>query len=373
MRRWHDCHGAITLKFDILCLGDHLPDPHTGRYVDTQSERHLMWADLAVHAEALGYDAYWLGEHHTSDYVMSSPQMVLAAAAAKTERIRLGTGVSLLPNHDPVRLAEDFATLDLLSRGRAEIGFGGGFTAHTFRLFGQRVEDGAHLAAEHLALLERLWNERSVDWQGRFRTSLEATTLQPRTFTGRSIPINRAVASNVATARDAGRRGHKILCMTIVGEIESFAPLARAYRDAYLEAGHDPAGMSVAAVCRVHVQHDGDAARSYWRPYLQNYMNFTRRLQQERGVAAGLIPLMESLRKAPARQNSDFCSDDFATMCGSPAEVADAIVTGHGRMGGFDKLMCYFDLGGLPREATFDAVELFAKEVAPRARGALRS
>jgi alkanesulfonate monooxygenase SsuD/methylene tetrahydromethanopterin reductase-like flavin-dependent oxidoreductase (luciferase family) len=359
------------LKFDILCLGDHLPDPHTGRYVDTQSERHRMWADLAVHAEALGYDAYWLGEHHTSDYVMSSPQMVLAAAAVKTERIRLGTGVSLLPNHDPVRLAEDFATLDLLSRGRAEIGFGGGFTAHTFRLFGQRVEDGPALAAENLDLLERLWSERRVDWQGRFRAPLETTTVQPRTFTGRAIPINRAVASNEATARDAGRRGHKIMCMTIVGTIESFAPLATAYRETYLAAGHDPAGMSVAAVCRVHVQRDGVAAIRFWRPYLENYMRFTRILQQERGVAAGLLQLMESLRRAPSRPNADFRFDDFATMCGDPGQVADTIVNQHRRMGGIDRLMCYFDLGGVARDVVFDTVALFAREVAPRVRDAI--
>ena len=103
------------MKFEVLSLGEHLPDPLTGQFAETQSERHCMWVDMGVKAEELGYGTVWLGEHHCCNYIVSSPAMLLAAIAARTQRIKLGTAVSLLPTNDPVRIAEDFATLDLLS------------------------------------------------------------------------------------------------------------------------------------------------------------------------------------------------------------------------------------------------------------------
>lgn len=357
------------MKFDLLSLGDHLPDPHTGRYLDSQSDRHLLWADLGVYAEQVGFDGFWLGEHHASDYILSCPQMVLAAVATRTQRIRLGTGISLLPNHDPVRLAEDFATLDLLSRGRAEIGFGSGITEHTFRLFGQNVADSQGLSEENLELIQLLWNERRVDWSGRYRTPIEATELQPRTFSGRAIPINRAVATNEATAREAGLAGHKLMCMTIAGPMELAGRLAEVYRAAYREAGHDPAGMSVAAIARLHVQPDGERARAFWKPYFDCYLEFSRTLVTTRGATAGVRRAIEIASAQPPAPADRY--DGFPALCGSPEELTDWILRGYDQMGGFDRFIGYFDLGGLPRQATFDAVTLFAEEVIPAVRAAL--
>ena len=141
-----------------------------------------MWVDVGVHAEKLGFSGIFFGEHHCSSYIISSPQMILAAIAPQTSRIALGTAVSLLPNNDPVRLAEDFATLDLLSNGRAEIGFGSGFTEHTFRLFGQDLARSKEISDENLDLLQKLWRERQLDWSGRYRASIHESELQPRTL-----------------------------------------------------------------------------------------------------------------------------------------------------------------------------------------------
>ncbi|MFW6092656.1 MAG: LLM class flavin-dependent oxidoreductase [Pseudomonadota bacterium] len=351
------------MKFDLLSLGDHLPDPHSGEYHDSQSDRHLLWTDLGITAERLGFDGFWLGEHHASDYILSSPQMVLAAVAARTERVRLGTGVSLLPNNDPVRLAEDFATLDLLSRGRAEIGFGSGITAHTFHLFGQDVETGGERAAENLELIQRLWNERRVSWAGRFRSAIDGTELQPRTFSGRAIPINRGVATNEATAREAGLAGHRLMCMTIAGPMETAGRLAAIYREAYREAGHDPAGESVAAIARLHVQPDGDTARRFWKPYMDSYLAFSRTLLSTRGATAGIREVQRQAAAQPAPAADDYSG--FPALCGSPRELVDWIRDGHRVMGGFDRFIGYFDLGGLPRNAVMDAVTLFAEEVMP--------
>ncbi len=352
------------MKFDIICLGDHLPDPHARRYADTQAERHRMWVDLGIHAEAAGYDAYWLGEHHCSNYILSAPQMLLAAIAVQTRHIRLGTAVSLLPNNDPVRLAEDFATLDLLSEGRAEIGFGGGFTEHTFKLFGQDIAHSAEIAAENLDLVQKLWNETDIDWRGRFRAPIHESQIQPRTYSGRAIPINRATASSMETARHAGRSGHRLMLMTVFGTFADMRELGDAYREAYCAAGHDPLGMSVAVLAYVHVHRSGAAARRHWAPYRDNYRAFTKMLTQEKGVTKGIQAYYDKL--GPVRiavRESDFCGD--------PAEITDKVLAAHADVGGFDRLICYFDLGGLPRRDTFEAVDLFAGAAMPAIRRSL--
>ena len=352
------------MKFDVLSLGDHLPDPHTRRYTETQAERFRLWVDLGVRAEALGYDAFWIGEHHCSDYIVSSPQMVLAAIASRTHRITLGTAVSLLPTNDPVRLAEDFATLDLLSNGRAEIGFGSGFTAHTFKLFDQDLARSVEICAEHMALLERLWNESDINWEGQFRTAIHESRLQPRTFSGRAILINRATASTITTARDAGRSGHKLMLMTVAGRFADMRPLADAYRDAYRVAGHDPAGMSVAAIAYVYVQRNGDEARKFWHPYRDNYRAFTTALKESKVLTHGPQAFFDRVG-ATGTMNRE---PDF---CGAPNEIIDQTLQAYEDLGGMDRLMCFVDCGGLSGPHVIANVELFAETVVPKVRAAL--
>jgi alkanesulfonate monooxygenase SsuD/methylene tetrahydromethanopterin reductase-like flavin-dependent oxidoreductase (luciferase family) len=352
------------MKFDVLSLGDHLPDPHTGRYNETQAERFQMWVDLGVLAEERGYDAFWIGEHHCSDYIVSSPQMVLAAIASRTRRINLGTAVSLLPTNDPVRLAEDFATLDLLSNGRAEIGFGSGFTEHTFKLFDKDLEKSVEISVEHLGLLERLWNENDINWEGRFRAPIHESRLQPRTFRGRSIPINRATASTVQTAAHAGRAGHKLMVMSVAGRYSDMKPLVVAYREAYREAGHDPAGMSVAAVAYVHVRKNGQEARDFWYPYRDNYRAFTKALTESKVLTRGVRVLYDRLgQQGFAVREPDFCGD--------PAEIIDKTLKANEDLGGFDRLMCFVDCGGVARADVLANVELFAEAVIPKVNAAL--
>lgn len=347
------------MRFDYFSLGDHLPDPHTGRFHETQAERHRMWVDLGVHAEALGFSGVFLGEHHGSSYILSAPHMLLAAIAARTSRVRLGTAVTLLPTSDPVRIAEDFATLDLLSGGRAEIGLGTGITEHTFRLFGRPVEHAAELSAENLQLLERLWTEPRVAWAGRHRPPFEDFELQPRTAGGRPIPIHRATATSLATAEEAGRAGHRLMVMTIVGSFAAARPLIETYRAAYRAAGHDPAGMGVTAVAYVHVQRDGARARDVWPPYLRAYRAFVAGLTQSKGATAGVRKV------AAANPAIDPLAPREADFVGDPARVKDQILAAHEASGGFDNLLCYFDVGGLSYGETRAAMELFAETVIP--------
>lgn len=351
------------MRFDYFTLGDHLPDPHTGRFHETPVGRHRMWVDLGAHAETLGFSGVFFGEHHGSRYIVSAPHMLLAAVAARTSRVRLGTAVSLLPTNDPVRVAEDFATLDMLSDGRAEIGLGTGITEHTFRLFGRPVEHAAELSAEHLELLQRLWAEPRVNWEGRRRMPIEDFELQPKTASGRSIPIHRATATSLATAEQAGRAGHKLMVMTIVGSFAGAKPLAEAYRAAYRAAGHDPAGMCVTAVAYVHVQEDDARARDYWPLYLRKYREFVGGLTVAKGATQGVKAV------AAANPGMDPLGAREADFVGGPARVKDQILAAHEAAGGFDNLLCYFDVGGLSHAETAAAMELFAAKVMPDLAG----
>lgn len=351
------------MRFDYFSLGDHLPDPHTGVFHESQAERHRMWVDLGVHAETLGFSGVFLGEHHGSSYVLSAPHMLLAAVAGRTTRVRLGTAVTLLPTSDPVRIAEDFATLDVLSGGRAEIGLGTGITEHTFQLFGRSVEHAAALSAENLELLQRLWTEPRVTWKGGHRPAFDDFELQPRTVSGRSIPIHRATATSVATAEQAGQAGHRLMVMTIVGTFAGARPLIEAYRSAYRNAGHDPAGMGVTAVAYVNVQRDGARAHEVWPPYLRAYRAFVGGLTMSKGATQGV-------RKAAAANPAlDPLAPREADFVGDPASVKDQIRAANEAAGGFDNLLCYFDVGGLSRSDTQASMELFAESVIPELSG----
>ena len=351
------------MKFDLISLGDHLANPVTGEFNETQSARHKFWTDYGIFAEKVGFDAFWLGEHHASQYILSSPQMLLAAIAVQTSRITLGTAVSLLPNIDPVRTAEDFATLDVLSEGRAEIGFGSGITPHTFDLFGQNIEDGVAISQENLELLTRLWNEKDVCWQGKFRTPISDTTLQPRTFSGAAIPINRAVGSSIETARHAGRSGHKLMLFTVLGGYAKQRELADAYREAYVDAGHDRAGMSVSAVAYMYVSHDPDAFE-FWTPYVYNYLAYTKKLAEEKGFSKSNEEIIKRFGKEGILKGS-------VEFCGTPAEIADKIMAANEDAGGIDRFQCLIDLGGLPGQTVLETAELFITEAVPKVREAL--
>lgn len=346
------------MQFDMLSLGDHLPDPHTGEYSENQTQRYQMWADLGVAAEKLGFSRVLFGEHHGSDYICPAPQMVLASIAGRTNRIGLGTAVSLLPNIDPLRVAEDFAILDALSNGRAEIGFGSGFTEDAFRLFGQDMADSDALAAENLALIEKLWREKSVTWSGRFRASLENFHPEPRTVSGRPIPISRATAGSIQTAEAAARAGHKLMLFTAFGDFSRVRPIAAAYREAFQRANHLGLLPSVAVVAYVHVRPDNEEALAFWKPYATNYRSFTARLA-DRGMTKGVRAAFDAVGE------QDRYSERPADFVGSPAAVIDKIGKADEEVGGFDHLMCYFDVGGLSRRHTEASMELFAHAVMP--------
>jgi alkanesulfonate monooxygenase SsuD/methylene tetrahydromethanopterin reductase-like flavin-dependent oxidoreductase (luciferase family) len=343
------------MEFDILSLGDHLPLPGSDRHYDSQADRHALWVEMGRLGEKLGFRGIQFGEHHDSEYIISSPQMILAAIASQTSRIKLGTGVSLLANIDPVRVAEDFATLDLLSRGRAEVGFGSGIEENVFRLFGQDASNRKAMMAENRDLLHKLWNDRDLTWSGRFRADLRGVRLEPRTFSGRSLPVARGTAT-LDTAKAIGTAGDQLLLPTMLGSFDNLKSANVAYREAYHAAGHDPKHIAVSGVAYVFVGSDGPRAREYFAPFGDNYSAMVGREFARHKMNPDIAKLaITSIGRVI----------DLA-CCGTPEEVAAGIVRASAAVGGLERMTCMFDLGGLPSDVVLNSIGLFAQEVMPR-------
>lgn len=349
------------MRYGILTLGDHLPDPHTGRTVSLP-ERYRQIVEMAVRAEALGFELFLVGEHHFCDYVVSSPAVVLAAVAERTSRLRLGTGVSLLANHDPVRVAEDYATADVLSGGRVDLVVGRGLFRRTYADFGQDPDASREAFEEKLQLLLRLWGDGAVTWSGRHRSPLDAVTIQPRPTQRPHPPVWIAGGTSFASVDTAAAGGHGLILPTLVPPPSTFVPLARRYHEAFDAAGHDPATRRMGACSHVHVAPTSQAARQRWRPYHMNYFCW----------------LMETLMPwggmNVGRGRSDFSTPAFETLlagpsiCGSPAEVSDKIAS-VAEMLGLDTHISMLDHGGMPAPIVEESMDLLASEVLPQLSG----
>src|SRR5688572_26165242 len=240
------------MELGIYTFGDHNPNPITGDSV-TPKEKLRQTVELAKLADELGLDVFAVGEHHRPDMAISSPAVVLAAAAQATERIRLSSATTVLNTLDPVRVYEDFATLDLLSGGRAEIIVGRGSFTENFDLFGYDMADYDALFAENLGLLQQLNAAGKVTWQGRFRTPLRDAEVAPRTE--RPIPIWVGVGGTPQSFARAGRLGLP-LNIAILGGPAHFVPLANLYRDEARKAGHPEGAVRVAVSSHGHLEDD---------------------------------------------------------------------------------------------------------------------
>jgi alkanesulfonate monooxygenase SsuD/methylene tetrahydromethanopterin reductase-like flavin-dependent oxidoreductase (luciferase family) len=347
----------VTLEIGLLSLGDCLADPATGER-PSPAARHRAIVEEAVHAEALGFDSVWLGEHHFCDYVLAAPPVVLAAIAARTSRVRLGTGVTLVANLDPVRVAEDYATLDAISDGRVELVAGRGILVDTYEAFGQKPDQSRDRFHENVSLLRRLWSETDVTWSGRFRPPLDRVTLEPRPVQSPHPPIWIAGGSSLHSVDLAAELGLPLMLPSVLAPALDFAPLVERYRRRFAAAGHDPAAARVGCCHHVHVQRDSQTARSSWKPYYENYLRFVDRVWSRR-----------ELIHAKAKVDLDYERLlERVAICGSPAEVVDRIAAAREILG-LDVHLAMFDLGGLPPANVARAMELYAADVAPQLRG----
>ncbi len=303
-------------------------------------------------ADQLGLDVFGIGEHHRPDFAVSSPAVALAAAAVRTERIRLTSAVTVLSSADPVRVFQDFATLDLLSGGRAEIMAGRGSFIESFPLFGYDLDDYDDLFAEHLDLLLRLREGERVTWTGRHRPAVDDAGVYPRPIQD-PLPVWIAVGGSPASVVRAGSLGLPLTVAIIGGEPERFVGLVELYRESAARAGHDPAALPVAINTHAFVaerSRDADAA------FAPSYVAMMTRIGRERGWPPMGKPQYEALR-----------SPRGALAVGDPGEVAEKLLYEH-ELFGHQRYLAQMSVGAVAHRDVLRSIELFGTEVAPVVR-----
>ena len=329
-------------------------------------------------ADRLGLDVFGLGEHHRRDYAVSAPTVALAAAAARTEKIRLSSAVTVLSSADPVTVFEEFSTLDLLSDGRAEIMAGRGSFTESFPLFGLDLEDYDELFAEKLELLLALRESENVSWSGRHRAALRDAAVYPRPLQ-QPLPVWIAVGGTPASVARSGMLGLPLMIAIIGGAPARFAPLVDLYREALLRGGHEQArdanpdtpshdeahqtrptaGQGGPAVGINSHMYIADSAKRAADEFFGPYSQMMNRIGRERGW--------------PPMSRAQFdagCAPEGHLLVGTPEEVASKILAHH-ELFHHDRFLGHISVGVLPHEKALRATELFAREVAPRVRMAL--
>ncbi len=306
-------------------------------------------------ADEVGLEVFGVGEHHRPDFAVSAPAVVLAAAAERTETIRLTSAVSVLSSEDPVRVFQAFATLDLLSGGRAEIMAGRGSFVESFPLFGYELRDYDELFAEKLELLLELRESELVTWSGRHRAPIEGRGVYPRPLQER-LPIWVAVGGTPESAVRAGRLGLPMALAIIGGLPERFVPFAELHRRAAAGAGHGRLPLSINS--HGFVAEASQEAADVAYPAFSQMMN---RIGRERGW--------------PPMRRQDFDASlalRGANLVGSPQQVVEKILFQH-ELFGHDRFLIQFSVGTLPHAKLLRSIELFGTEVAPAVRQALGS
>jgi probable LLM family oxidoreductase len=298
-------------------------------------------------AEQVGLDVFGIGEHHRRDFAVSAPAVALAAAAARTERIRLTSAVTVLSSDDPVRVFQEFATVDLISNGRAEIMAGRGSFTESFPLFGYELDDYDDLFAEKLDLLLRIRESVHVTWSGRHRAPLRDAGVWPRPVQD-PLPVWIAVGGTPQSVVRAGTLGLPLTIAIIGGEPARFAPLVDLYRAAASEAGHDPATLPLGI--NTHAFVGDDAA------FAPHYMAMMARIGRERGWPPMTRPQYDAL-KAP----------NGALAAGSPDQVAEKLLYEH-ELFGHQRYLAQMSVGAVEHRDVLRSIERFGTEVAPVVR-----
>ena len=337
------------MEIGLFTFADITHDPKTGERAGYQ-QRIREVIDAAILADKSGFAVFGVGEHHRLDMAISSPAVVLAAIAAETKNVRLTSTVTILPTLDPVRVFQDFATLDLVSGGRAEMTVGRGAFVESFPLFGCDVADYDELFSVKLDLLLQLNAAERVTWQGKFRTPLTDAEISPRPVNGK-LPIWLGVGGTPESAVRAGKLGLPLTLANITQPPAKFAPQIAAYRQAGADAGHDPKTLTVAIAGHLYIHKDSQTARDEFFPHYAAYF----RDHAVKGRYAMDMTQEEFDRRA---------APDGPLYVGSPQEIVDKIERGR-ELFHHDRYLGQLDLGGLPYAKVAKAIELLAGKVLP--------
>jgi probable LLM family oxidoreductase len=341
------------MEIGIYTFAERTPDAH-GHLVSAEQRLADLMEEIEL-ADQLGLDVFGVGEHHRPDFVVSSPAVVLGAAAATTKRIRLTSAVTVLSSDDPVRVFQDFATIDLLSKGRAEIMAGRGSFIESFPLFGYDLDDYDELFAEKLELLLKIRASEKVEWSGTHRAPIHGLSVFPRPVQN-PLPVWVAVGGTPQSVVRAATLGLPMALAIIGGEPERFKPMVDLYREAAKRAGHDPATLPVSINSHGYIADTSkQASDEAYPPYVETM----GRIGRERGWSPPTRAKFEQER-----------AKGGALLIGDPQEVIDKILWEH-ELFSHQRFLMQMSVGTMPHEKIMHSIELLGDVVAPAVRKAL--
>ena len=336
------------MELGIYTFAEATPDSATGKTISPAQRMSNLLEEVEL-ADQVGLDVFGVGEHHRSEYVASSPAVVLAAAAARTKKIRLTSAVTVLSSDDPVRVFQQFATLDLLSNGRAEIMAGRGSFIESYPLFGYDLQNYNELFSEKLELLLQMREEEHVHWSGMHRAALTGQGVYPRPVQN-PLPVWIAVGGTPQSVVRAAMHGVPMALAIIGGQPERFVPFVELYREAAREAGQDPAKLPISINSHGYIAETSQqAAEDSMQPFLDT-MN---RIGKERGWASMTRAGFEAERGPKG-----------ALVVGSPQKAIDKIMYEY-ELFGHQRFMLQFTVGSIPHHKVMRCIELFGTQVAP--------
>lgn len=339
--------GLTTFAETIAPLDGSTPTPH--------GERIHQVVEEAVLSDRVGLDIYAIGEHHRPDFAVSAPSVVLAAIAARTERIRLAPAVTVLSSDDPVRVYQRFATLDLLSNGRAEMLVGRGSFVESFPLFGYSLEDYDGLFSEKLDLLLAIRDNERVTWSGTHRAALTNQGVYPRAEQN-PLPLWVGVGGTPQSALRAGRLGLPMALAIIGGSPDRFAVFSKLHRRALSEAGHSTSDVPLAVHAHGHIADTAEEAAEQFYP---SYAAAMSRLGQERGWGPMTREQFDTMR-----------GETGSLVLGDPDQVAAKILRWREVLD-IERFMLHISVGTMPHDQVLRSIELLGTEVRDRVNAGL--
>jgi len=342
------------MEIGICTFADVGTHPVSGQTIDPYQRLRNLMEEMEL-ADQAGLDVFAVGEHHRPDYAVSAPAVVLAAAAERTKNIRLSSGVTVLSSDDPVRVFQSFATVDLLSGGRAEVMAGRGSFIESFPLFGYNLDDYDALFSEKLDMLMKLNESEKISWQGKLTQTIRDTGVYPRPYRGK-LPIWVAVGGTPESVARAAGYGLPMMLAIIGGLPARFAPFAQLYRDVYAKAGHDPAGLQLGINSHTYIADTSQQASDEFYP---PYAEVMSRIGRERGWSG-----------MSRQQFNAATGPQGALLVGSPQQVIDKILYEH-ELFGHTRFLAQMSIGALPHAQAMRSIELLAGEVMPAVKKAL--
>ncbi|QED49409.1 LLM class flavin-dependent oxidoreductase [Cytobacillus dafuensis] len=332
------------LEFGLYSIGDHILNPFTGSRISAEQRIHEL-IEASKLADEAGLDVFAVGESHQTHFTTQAHTVILGAIAQATKNIKIASSATVLSTSDPVRVYEDFATLDLISRGRAEIVAGRGSRIGAYSLLGYDVRDYEELFEEKMELLMKLNNENRITWEGKFRAPLENAYILPQPPNGH-MPIWRAVGGPPASAIKAGDAGVPMMLTTLGGPAINFKISVDAYREALERSGFDSSKLPIATTSLFYTAENSQDALSEYYPHINTGM---------RALRGGGYPKQQFEEAIDYRD---------ALMVGSPQQIIEKMLYQY-ELYGQQRFMAQIDFGGVPFDKIAKNIELIATDILP--------